>query len=71
MSRTFSAINNQRRPLLGNFWSSYNHIRPHSSLGGLTPAEFAAQKKSSTPMAPLDPAHPFTCSLNPKPRTST
>ena len=34
---------------------TYNHRRPHSGLGGLTPAEFASQWADSVPFAALPP----------------
>jgi putative transposase len=41
------------RELIESFREDYNHLRPHSSLGGLTPAEFAAQKIAGPHGGPL------------------
>ena len=38
------------RDLLESFRADYNHERPHSSLGDLTPAAFAAAKIAPPPM---------------------
>ncbi len=34
------------RAVLAHWKDDYNHVRPHSSLGGATPAEVAAKSKS-------------------------
>ena len=41
------------RELIESFREDYNLLRPHSSLGGLTPAEFAAQKIAGPHGGPL------------------
>lgn len=41
----------EARHVIGRWRSNYNHQRPHSSLGGLTPAEFAAGCAAATPVA--------------------
>jgi putative transposase len=47
------------RDLIETFRDDYNHYRPHSSLGGLTPAEFAARKIApGPPGGPLDQTNP-------------
>ena len=42
------------RELIESFREDYNHHRPHSSLDGLTPSEFAAQMARAPMGAPLD-----------------
>ena len=44
---------NEAQEITGQWRSTYNHRRPHSSLSGLTPAEFAASCSASTPVATL------------------
>jgi len=46
------------RELIESFREDYNQLRPHSSLGGLTPAEFAAQKIAGPHGGPLVPSIP-------------
>ncbi len=41
----------EARVLLEDFRRTYNHERPHSSLGYMTPAQFAA--RSSVPLGPM------------------
>ena len=41
----------EARHVIGQWQSNYNHRRPHSSLDGLTPAEFAARCAAATPVA--------------------
>ena len=41
----------EAQEVIGNWRQTYNHRRPHSSLGGLPPAEFAARCAASTPVA--------------------
>lgn len=43
----------EAQEIIGRWRSTYNHRRPHSSLSGLTPAEFAARCSASTPVATL------------------
>jgi putative transposase len=43
----------EAQEIIGQWRSGYNHRRPHSSLSGLTPAEFAAGCSASTPVAAL------------------
>jgi len=62
------------RELLEAFQHDYNHLRPHSSLDNLTPAEYAARQKIAsplggslpTPATPLDHLVP-----NPQPTLTT
>jgi transposase InsO family protein len=37
-----------RREIIERWRHDYNHLRPHSSLGALTPSEFAAIKREQT-----------------------
>lgn len=46
------------RDLIETFREDYNHLRPHSSLGDLTPAEFAAKIARAPMGAPLDQPNP-------------
>lgn len=46
------------RELIESFREDYNQLRPHSSLGGLTPAEFAAQKIAGPHGGPLVQSNP-------------
>ena len=41
----------EAQEVIGHWRQTYNHRRPHSSLGRLTPAEFAARCAASTPVA--------------------
>ncbi|MBL9214932.1 MAG: transposase, partial [Opitutaceae bacterium] len=61
------------RDLLDAFRDDYNQSRPHSSLGDLTPAEFAAQAARAPMGAPLDPTNPphAVVTTNPKPTNTT
>lgn len=43
----------EARAVIERWRHSYNHRRPHGSLGGLTPAEFATRCAASTPVAAL------------------
>ena len=43
----------EAQQVIGQWRSTYNHRRPHSSLSGLTPAEFATRCAASTPVAAL------------------
>lgn len=56
---TFESVSSARKQTTA--WrQDYNHHRPHSSLGYLTPAEFAARCTASTPeKAPATPSPPF------------
>ena len=50
----------EARRIIEAWRGEYNHYRPHGSLGGLSPAHFAAQAASSlrpTACAPLPPNH--------------
>jgi putative transposase len=57
------------RDLIETFRDDYNHNRPHSSLGGLTPVEFAARQIAPGPHGgPLDRNQPLAVpTLNPQP----
>ena len=57
------------RDLLESFRDDYNHNRPHSSLGGLAPAEYAARKIAPGPLGgPLDRNQSLAVpTLNPQP----
>jgi putative transposase len=46
------------RDLIESFREDYNQLRPHSSLAGLTPAEFAAKIARAPMGAPVDQANP-------------
>jgi len=46
------------RDLIESFREDYNQCRPHSSLGDMTPAEFAAQKIAGPHGGPLDQTNP-------------
>ncbi len=43
----------EARVIIEHWRQSYNHRRPHSSLGGLTPAAFASRCAALTPVAAL------------------
>ncbi len=43
----------EARAVISDWRSTYNHRRPHSALGGATPAEFASQWSDSTSIAAL------------------
>ena len=43
----------EAQEIIGRWRSTYNHRRPHSSLCGLNPAEFAASCSASPPVATL------------------
>ena len=52
-------INLQRaRELIESCREDYNHLRPHSSLAGMTPAEYAA-RQAAPPWGPLDQPNPL------------
>lgn len=54
----FTTIADARREI--ELWRlDYNHVRPHSSLGGLTPAEFS-RNAGLRPPAPASAPHPPT-----------
>jgi len=38
----------EARAIIEAWRHDYNHLRPHSSLGALTPSEFAALKREQT-----------------------
>ena len=38
----------EAREIIERWRHDYNHLRPHSSLGALTPSEFAALKQEQT-----------------------
>lgn len=61
------------RELLDAFRDDYNQTRPHSSLGDLTPAEFAAQAARAPMGAGLDQPNPplAVVTTNPKPSPIT
>ena len=46
------------RDLIESFREDYNQLRPHSSLAGLTPAEFAAKIARAPMGAPVDQTNP-------------
>ena len=46
------------RELIESFREDYNQLRPHSSLGDLTPAEFAAKIARAPMGAPVDQTNP-------------
>ena len=46
------------RELIETFRDDYNQLRPHSSLGDLTPAEFAAKIAQAPMGAPVDQTNP-------------
>jgi putative transposase len=46
------------RELIETFRDDYNQLRPHSSLAGLTPAEFAAKTARAPMGAPVDQTNP-------------
>ncbi|EAQ80588.1 transposase orfB [Blastopirellula marina DSM 3645] len=53
----------EARTVIAAWRQTYNHRRPHSSLGGQTPADFASQWPASVPAAPAlqqSTAIPFT-----------
>lgn len=59
------------RDLIERFREDYNQLRPHSSLGDLTPAEFAAKIARAPMGAPVDQPNPslavVTTTHKPKP----
>lgn len=57
------------RELIETFRDDYNQLRPHSSLGDLTPAEFAAKIARAPMGAPVDQNNPSLAVVNltPKP----
>ncbi len=61
------------RELIETFRDDYNQLRPHSSLGDLTPAEFAAEVARAPMGAPVDQANPSLAvvTTNPKPSITT
>lgn len=58
------------RELIESFREDYNQCRPHSSLGDLTPAAFAAQKIAGPHGGPLHQANPSLAivTTNPQPQ---
>lgn len=56
------------RELIESFREDYNQHRPHSSLDGLTPSEFAVQIARAPMGAPLDPTNPPLAVVNPNPQ---
>lgn len=44
----------EARILISAWRKDYNQCRPHSALGYLTPPEFAANHRKSTPASPID-----------------
>jgi putative transposase len=55
------------RELIESFRQDYNEVRPHSSLGGLTPAEYAA-RRSDPHGGPFLLSSPLLAVLNPNPQ---
>lgn len=58
LNRHLFANGEEARKIIEAWRGEYNHYRPHGSLGGLSPADFAAQAASSlrpTACAPLPP----------------
>ena len=56
------------RELIETFREDYNQLRPHSSLGDLTPAEFAAQIARAPMGAPVDQPNPSLAVATPTPK---
>jgi putative transposase len=50
----FSSLS-QARAMLADWRDDYNHTRPHSSLGGKTPAQYMADAPGPTSVAPCAP----------------
>ena len=53
----------EAQTVIESWRQTYNHRRPHSGLGGLTPAEFASQWAASIPVAALPPRKQPTAEL--------
>ncbi|MDB4353667.1 IS3 family transposase, partial [bacterium] len=53
----------EAQTVIESWRQTYNHRRPHSGLGGLTPAEFASQWADSIPVAALPPRKQPTAEL--------
>ena len=56
------------RELIETFREDYNQLRPHSSLGDLSPAEFAAQIARAPMGAPVDQPNPSLAVATPTPK---
>lgn len=73
LSRETFANVTAARQLTAAWKNDYNHYRPHSSLGYVTPAEFAARCAASTPESPSPTAQaspPFQPHSVPQPELS-
>lgn len=56
------------RELIETFQDDYNQLRPHGSLGDLTPTEFAVKIARAPMGAPLDQSHRSLAVINPNPQ---